>query len=164
VKAMKSGRNLVFAIPGDPGTQSGGHEYDRRVIEGLKTLGWSVEHLVLPPGFPTPSHKELAETGARRSAIADGSLVMIDGRAFGAMHDIARAEANRLRMVALVHHPLALETGLAQAEAARLVKSEQAALKAAQRIVLTRPVPARQDKSFPTGRQLSALFPQLWRI
>jgi glycosyltransferase involved in cell wall biosynthesis len=63
--------------------------------------------------------------------------VLIEGLAFGAMPVEAEREAARLRLVALVHHPLAAETGIDPDEAARLEVSERRALAAARRIVVT---------------------------
>jgi glycosyltransferase involved in cell wall biosynthesis len=136
-------RRLIFAIPGDIETPSGGYGYDRRVIGELRALGWTVEHLALPSGFPDPSHAELAEAAGQFSSIADDSLVMVDGLAFGAMPDIALAEARRLQLVALVHHPLALETGLTAEAAARLAVSEKTALTAVRGVVVTSTATAR---------------------
>jgi glycosyltransferase involved in cell wall biosynthesis len=65
------------------------------------------------------------------------------------MPEVARAHADRLRLFALVHHPLALETGLAPDEADRLAASERAALAAAEAVVAT---------SAFTARQLQARF------
>jgi glycosyltransferase involved in cell wall biosynthesis len=62
---------------------------------------------------------------------------MVDGLAFGAMPDEAEREGARLRFVALVHHPLARETGLPTALAAALEASERRALAFAPRVVVT---------------------------
>ena len=143
MNAASRERRLVFAIPGDIEIRSGGSGYDRRMIAELRATGWTVEHLQLPGGFPEPSESELAETAEKFAAIADGSLVLIDGLAFGAMPGIAMQEATRLRLVALVHHPLALESGIPAAVAERLRKSEMTALAAAKGVVVTSPSTAR---------------------
>lgn len=136
-------RSLVFAIPGDLATPSGGYAYDRRLIAELRDLGWSVEHLPLAGDFPRPSAGSLAAADAALAALAEGTLVLIDGLAFGAMPEVAAAHAARLRLVALVHHPLALETGLDAATAEALYDSEARALRYARHIVVTSPETAR---------------------
>src|SRR5439155_9098321 len=59
------------------------------------------------------------------------------------------------RVVALVHHPLALETGLSAGEAATLAASERAALARAHRVVATSAATARllaSDYGVPASR------------
>ncbi|MCD1644851.1 glycosyltransferase family 4 protein [Aurantimonas coralicida] len=135
---------LYFAIPGNLATRSGGYGYDRRMIAELGALGWQVNHLPLPGGFPQPDAACLAETARLLAGLPDGALVLVDGLAFGAMPEIAAAEAERLRLVALVHHPLALETGLDAATAAALAASERRALGFAREVVTTSPTTSRE--------------------
>lgn len=135
---------LYFAIPGNLATRSGGYGYDRWMIAELGALGWQVEHLPLPDGFPQPDAAALAETARRLAGLPDGAVVLVDGLAFGAMPEIAAAEAKRLRLVALVHHPLALETGLDAATTAELAASERRALCFAREVVTTSPTTARE--------------------
>ncbi|UIJ71364.1 glycosyltransferase family 4 protein [Aurantimonas sp. HBX-1] len=137
-------RRLVFAIPGDIETRSGGYGYDRRMMAELAGLGRDVTHLALPGSFPAPSPADLEATAAAFAAIPDGTLVLVDGLAFGAMPNIVTAQAGRLRLVALVHHPLALEAGLSTAERERLDRSERAALGVAEQVVVTSPATARE--------------------
>ncbi len=96
-----------------------------------------VVHLTLPGSFPTPHDSALAETDVILSALPDGSTVLVDGLAFGVMDELASRHATRLKLVALCHHPLALETGLTPAAAQILQQSEQAALAAAVAVVVT---------------------------
>jgi len=128
---------LVFAYPGDLSTRTGGYGYDRKFIAGLKALGWKVELLPLGDGFPAP--EPAVKDGAERllSALPDGALVMIDGLAFGVLDDWAAKEGTRLRIVALVHHPLSLETGLDADRQRVLHESERRALAHVRHIVVT---------------------------
>jgi glycosyltransferase involved in cell wall biosynthesis len=128
---------LEFVLPGDPETRTGGYEYDRRIVAGLRALGWDVRVHALAGAWPAPSAAERADAARRFAALPDGARVLVDGLAFGALPEVAAAHAARLRLVALVHHPLAEETGLTSAVAERLAASERAALGAARRVVVT---------------------------
>ena len=129
--------DLEFVLPGDPETRTGGYEYDRRIVTGLRALGWNVRVHALQGAYPTPTAAERAAAARRFAALPDGARVLVDGLAFGALPEIAVAEAGRLGLVALVHHPLAEETGLTAAAAGRLAASERAALRAARRVIAT---------------------------
>jgi glycosyltransferase involved in cell wall biosynthesis len=59
------------------------------------------------------------------------------------MAEEAKSLRERYTVVALVHHPLALETGLADAEAAALHTSERAALASANHVIATSDATAR---------------------
>ena len=134
---------LDFVIPGDPAAFTGGYEYARRIVEGLRTLGWNVMVRGLDASFPSPTPSALAHARGTFARIPDGSTVLVDGLAFGAMAEIAAAEAHRLRLVALVHHPLALETGLEDGRAQALRISEAGALAAARKVITTSAATAR---------------------
>ncbi len=128
---------LSFAIPGDIAARTGGYAYDRRLIAELRCAGWSVEHLAWGPSFPFPTPADLAAAGRSLAALADGSLVLIDGLAFGALPELAAREGTRLRLAALVHHPLAEESGLDDALRERLRSSERRALAMARAVIAT---------------------------
>jgi glycosyltransferase involved in cell wall biosynthesis len=128
---------LWFAVPGDIETRTGGTIYDKKVMAELRAAGRSVKHLRWPSSFPFPSPDDLAEVAASLAICPDEALALIDGLAFGAMPELAAAHANRLRLVALVHHPLALESGLPADMADRLRISEREALKHVRAAIVT---------------------------
>jgi glycosyltransferase involved in cell wall biosynthesis len=134
---------LDFLLPGDPDALTGGYEYARRVVEGLRALGWNVIVHGLDASFPFPSPSALAHARSKLARIPDGATTLVDGLAFGAMPELAAAEAQRLRLVALVHHPLALETGLDAGVAEALRTSEARALATARKVVTTSAATAR---------------------
>jgi glycosyltransferase involved in cell wall biosynthesis len=136
-------RALHLVLPGDPATLSGGYAYDRRIAAGLRALGWRVEVHALDASFPAPTAVALAHAREALARIPDGALVLLDGLALGAMPSLAAAERGRLRLVALVHHPLAEETGLDAASAAALRESETRALAAARGVITTSRATAR---------------------
>ncbi len=130
-------RSLLFAIPGDLALQTGGYIYDRRLADGLLARGWTIHRLGLDETFPQPSDGALRAAEAAYAAIDDGTLVLTDGLAFGAMPQIAGRHSGRLCLVALVHHPLGYETGLEPDRAAALIRSEREALAAARAVLVT---------------------------
>ena len=130
-------RRLAFLVPGDPATRTGGYGYDRRIAAGLDARDWRVDLVRLSETFPFPTPAALAHADEMLAREPDGALVLADGLAFGAMPEPATRHAARLRLVALVHHPLALEHGLTPAQADALVQSERDALAAARHVVVT---------------------------
>jgi glycosyltransferase involved in cell wall biosynthesis len=128
---------LEFVLPGDPETRTGGYGYDRRMIAGLRALGWEVRVHRLTDRFPSPTSADLAAAARTFAAFPDDARVLIDGLAFGALPEVAVLEAGRLRLIALVHHPLAAETGLTPHQQQRLRQGEQAALATARAVVVT---------------------------
>ena len=126
----------IFAIPGDLRSPTGGYAYDRRVMELLPDFGVSVTHLKLPTSFPNPSPKDIAETTRLLAARQEPSTLVVDGLAYGAF-PAALLDSLKGRVIALVHHPLFLETGLAHARKLELRDSEKAALDRADHIVVT---------------------------
>jgi glycosyltransferase involved in cell wall biosynthesis len=132
-------RRLAFAVPGDLATPTGGYAYDRRVIAELQTLGWQVDVIGLGEGFPRPSDETKAAALEKLAAIDKGVPVVVDGLAFGVLPEAAKAVRERNRLVALVHHPLAFETGLAPEAAEALFQSERDALAFAHGVIATSP-------------------------
>lgn len=129
---------IVFAYPGDLSALTGGYGYDRRVIAGLEALGHPVARLHLGDSFPYPAAGDAAEAIARLAAVPPEAALVVDGLAYGALPADGLA-AVRAPIVALVHHPLALETGVDPARAPRIAATERAALAKASAVVVTSP-------------------------
>ena len=110
-------KRIAFAIPGDLDTPTGGYIYDRRIIEGLRDLGWQVDLVGLGDGFPFPDAATLAFAQQALAAVPPGCPVLIDGLALGVIPEIARQLSASHALIALVHHPLGLEAGLSLAQA-----------------------------------------------
>lgn len=128
---------LTFAVPGGFDRLTGGTIYDRRLADELETFGWDVHRLALPDGYPMPDAAALATTREQLLALPECCRLMVDGLALGVLPELADELATRLELIALVHHPLALETGLDAATAERLRASERHALAHAARVICT---------------------------
>jgi glycosyltransferase involved in cell wall biosynthesis len=126
---------IEFLIPGDLGSLTGGYTYDRELVAAMRSAGIEVGVRQL--------EEDLTDADARASAaqliedLPDGARVLIDGLALADLADALAAVAHRLHLYALVHHPAALETGMPEADAARIAERELAALRKAERIVCT---------------------------
>jgi len=130
---------VTFAVPGSLDQPTGGYNYDRRVIAGLRQRGCEVEVIDLGDGFPRPTPETRDAALPRLRRVPAGQPIVVDGLALGVLPDAAEALRSSHRLIALVHHPLALESGLAPAERAALRESERAALSAVTRVVVTSP-------------------------
>ncbi|HEX5967010.1 MAG TPA: glycosyltransferase family 1 protein, partial [Intrasporangium sp.] len=75
-------RRLHAVIPDSVPDQlrpSGGNTYDRRLVEGLASLGWSVAEHLVPGVWPVPdaaSRRNLRDVTAR---LPDGETTLVDG-------------------------------------------------------------------------------------
>jgi glycosyltransferase involved in cell wall biosynthesis len=136
-------KRVAFAVPGHLETPTGGYAYDRRVIAELEGLSWPVELVDVGEGFPWPSESTRSAARTRLLKEPPGRPIIIDGLALGVIPEIAAELADRNPLLALVHHPLALEWGLSADQADILRCSERAALAAVRGVVVTSPATAR---------------------
>jgi glycosyltransferase involved in cell wall biosynthesis len=90
----------------DPARPSGGNIYDRRLCDGLASLGWSVLEHSVPGGWPRPDAASFAALAAAVELIPDDALVLLDGLIASTAPDLLTRHARRLRLVVLVHMPL----------------------------------------------------------
>ena len=147
-------RRLTFAVPGDLTTPTGGYAYDRRLIAELEKLGWEIDVLDLGEGFPWPSDETRMKAWLKLSDVPAGRIVVIDGLAYGVLPEAVLQLRDRV-LVPLVHHPLALESGLSLQQANILSSCERAALMAARLVIANSPETSRHltaDYAVPAER------------
>lgn len=128
----------ALAVPGDITTVTGGYIYDRRLLEELRLAGREMRLIRLADSFPFPSKAEMADALAQLQQIPADRPVIIDGLAFGAL-DTAGVAAIRAPIVALVHHPLALESGLPDEQQTHLFETERNNLRHAAQVLVPSP-------------------------
>ncbi|MGH8256302.1 MAG: glycosyltransferase family 4 protein [Steroidobacteraceae bacterium] len=130
-------RALEFLVPGDLRAATGGYVYDRRMIAGLRALGWQVTVHTLEASFPEPTSAALAHAHRTLASLPAHALVLIDGLALSAMPEVLRAYCAQLELVALIHMPLAAEVGVAPELARGLQLSEREALHTVRHVIVT---------------------------
>jgi glycosyltransferase involved in cell wall biosynthesis len=129
----------AFLIPGDLALPTGGYAYDRAVLRLMAQAGVEAMHVALPGSYPNPSADDLADTAAIIAGLPENCLLLIDGLAYGAMPENL-IRAIRQPIVALCHHPLALENGISPGRAIALHESETVALRLARHVIVTSPL------------------------
>ena len=125
-----------FLVPGNLQRKTGGYAYDRRVIVEARAQGTTLAPVELPESFPFPTAADRADGRRILDALPANAPVLIDGLAYGAFDETLIA-ALRGRVVALVHHPLAYESGLAPKDVEALHRSEKVALARADAVIVT---------------------------
>ncbi|WP_018936763.1 glycosyltransferase family 4 protein [Thioalkalivibrio sp. ALJ24] len=134
---MNQAADLRLLVPGSLDQPTGGYRYDAQMVAGLRARGWSLAVDELEGDFPGPSGDAEHALEAALAAAPDGQRVLVDGLAGGAFPEVLQRHARRLRLIALVHHPLGEETGLDARRRRELLALEHAGLAAAEGIVTT---------------------------
>src|SRR5438874_1429459 len=130
-------RRVTLVVPGSIHTHTGGYEYDRRIVAALRDRGWTVDVREIDGSFPNPTRTALDEAAGVLAGVASGGVVLIDGLAAGAMPDELEREARRLRIVPIVHMPLASDAGIDAGTAAQFEAKERRSVTCAKRVVVT---------------------------
>lgn len=134
---MNSDRPIVFLVPGDPGQRTGGYSYVRRIVEGLTAQGLTVRLQGLAGSFPDTDAEARGAIDRALDAVENDAVVVIDGLALSGLPPLAERHRARLVLLALVHHPLADETGLSVAQSRWYFASEKTALARVRGVIVT---------------------------
>ena len=154
VAARAPTSSVTFAIPGNLATPTGGYGYARCVIAALRARACRVDVVDLGDGFPHVGPDQRALALARLLSAPSDAPVVVDGLALGALPAEAHQAARSHCLIALIHHPLALETGLSAAEADALRASEISALAAVRCVITTdHSTAATLSESYDVARQ-----------
>ena len=135
---------LHVVVPGPIDQQTGGYIYDRRMVDGLRARGWQVDVHSVAGAFPAADAGARTRMAAALAGLPDGARVVIDGLALGGLPAPVHIERERLRVLALVHHPLADETGLDASRRAQFAALEREALAACAGVLVTSAFTARR--------------------
>jgi glycosyltransferase involved in cell wall biosynthesis len=128
---------VCLVVPGSLAIRTGGYIYDSRILRELASQGWQTTTLSLDRSFPSPTEAALRDARARFDQVPDGHLVVIDGLALAGLGPLLPDIVRRLDPVALIHHPLADETGIDAGRAAELAAAETSALALVPQIIVT---------------------------
>lgn len=129
--------DLWFVVPGDPEQNTGGYRYVRRLVAALRDTGINARIEGLGGRFPWPDHVAESAMDDFLAALPDGAKVVLDGLAMGSLPEVLQGHRHRLKLMALVHHPLADETGLEPAQQAWFKQAETLALEQVGRVFTT---------------------------
>jgi glycosyltransferase involved in cell wall biosynthesis len=136
-------KRVAYAVPGDLNTPTGGYAYDRRMIAELQKFGWLVDVIGLGDGFPRPDAATKAAARDKLAGVPKDCPIIVDGLALGVLPEAAKELHEQHLLLALVHHPLALETGLTAEESKNMHASERSALSFAHHVITTSAATAR---------------------
>lgn len=135
-------------VPGPLDQRTGGYLYDARMVSELRAVGAGVVTHSLAGRFPEFDEEAREALHGALADVAVGSAVVIDGLASGGAPDVVAGHADRLAIVALVHHPLADETGQTPEEVERAFESERETLRLVRGVIVTSPFTARRLADF----------------
>ena len=128
---------LHVLVPGPLDQRTGGYIYDARIVQGLRERGWHVHVHSLRGDFPLPNDDDCQGFVRVLASIPDGSRVLLDGLTLAVVPEAFAFHGGRLRLIALVHHPLSDETGLSADTRDLLMRHEAHALRAVSVVVVT---------------------------
>ena len=151
---------IALLVPAPFATVSGGYNYDRAIVDGLRAQGHAVEVLELDGMHPLPDAIATASARAAWQRVAPDTVPVIDGLCLPAFAPLADALAAR-HAVGLIHHPTALETGHDAATREALRASERHLMPLLSRVSVTSaPTGQRRPEEFGVaGERISVVVP-----
>jgi glycosyltransferase involved in cell wall biosynthesis len=126
---------LALIVPAPFDAVSGGYEYDRRMVRGLRDAGHDLRVIELTGAHPVADDAARDAAAAALEDLGDARPI-VDGLGLPAFAPVADALVAR-GAVGLIHHPTALESGLPEADRATLGAIERDLLPRLPRIVVT---------------------------
>jgi glycosyltransferase involved in cell wall biosynthesis len=141
---------IAFVVPGRLDQVTGGYLFDRHIVEGLRARGRVVRVIELSARDPNAN-------GAALASLADGTKTVVDGLALANYARVIVAHVRRLRLIAFVHGPVALETSLAPDAAKRAAELEAGLLSQARGILCPSPKTASAVENYSISRERIAV-------
>ncbi|WP_329155930.1 glycosyltransferase family 4 protein (plasmid) [Streptomyces sp. NBC_01456] len=132
--------SVRFVVPvgiRDESRPSGGNVYDLELHQALSELGWTSRLLPVEGTWPRPSDEDRRRLADTLDILPSGSTVLLDGLVACGVPEIMEAASKRLRLVILVHLPLADETGLDPVVARELDTAERRSLQCVSAVIAT---------------------------
>src|SRR5689334_14241665 len=126
--------SLIVPAPFDAVT--GGYEYDRRIVAGLRDAGHSVEVLELTGSYPLANEAARDAACVAWDSVPARSRPIIDGLALPAFAGLGDA-LSASNIVGLIHHPTSLESGFSESERTALLALEQRLIPRLTRVIVT---------------------------
>jgi glycosyltransferase involved in cell wall biosynthesis len=130
-------KSVALVVPGSLDSRTGGYIYDRHIVDGLRQTGWAVDVHRLDDSFPRPTAAARAQADHVFATFPAGTLALVDSLALGAIPEILERHRLRLRIVALVHLPLAADPGIDAETASRFAEAERRACAAVALVIVT---------------------------
>ncbi|MGO4362586.1 glycosyltransferase family 4 protein [Terrabacter sp. RAF57] len=126
---MRALREIHVVVPAgidDPLLPSGGNTYDRRVLDGLRALGWQASEHPVPGRWPHPDAATTACLADVVAAVETGSVLLVDGLVASAADAVLVPAADRVPLVVVVHLPLGVSDPSAAAAEGRVLAAAAA--------------------------------------
>jgi glycosyltransferase involved in cell wall biosynthesis len=124
--------HVCLIVPGPLDTASGGHQYDRRMADGLRAAGHDVRVIELGGRLPEPDQAAIYAARTVWAALPPASVRLIDGLALPAFDGLPLHQ-----VIGLIHHPASMETGVPEEARQRLYVTEMAMFRDLPRLVVT---------------------------
>jgi glycosyltransferase involved in cell wall biosynthesis len=134
---------LALLVPAPFDAVSGGYNYDRRIVAGLRALGHEVSVVELAGRHPLPDDAAEASAAEALASLPDGVTPILDGLGLPAFAPLVDALAAR-GAIGLIHHPTALETGFSDEAREALRAREKLLFPRLARLIATSPLTARR--------------------
>ena len=130
-------KTAALVVPGNLDSRTGGYIYDRHVVDGLRAKGWSVDVMSLDETFrdrpPQRSRRPKRCSRGCLPARSRWSTAWPSVRFRGSSSE----HGSRLRIVALMHLPLAAAIGTEEEAAAQFAISRAAGVGSRGAVIVT---------------------------